>query len=71
MDQRDQADVRNMDVPREVVTGAGCVGIIATAIETRQQRVLIAGQDQGSGVGSSDAALVMRDEAVRGMQTLE
>ena len=41
MEQRDQTDVENMDVP-EVVTGAGRVDIIAAAYETRQQRVFIA-----------------------------
>ena len=70
VDQRDQTNVENMDVP-EVVTGAGRVGIIATAYETKQQRVFIAEQGSGTGVGSSDAAPVTRDEAVRGMQTLE
>ena len=34
MDQRDQADMRNMDVPGEVVIGAGRVGIIAATFET-------------------------------------
>ena len=45
MDPRDQADVRDMDYMDEVVTGAGRVGVIAAAIETQQQRVIIAGQD--------------------------
>ena len=70
VNQRDQTNVENMDVP-EVVTGAGRVGIIAAAYETRQQRVFIAEQGSGTGAGSSDAAPVTRDEAVRGMQSLE
>ena len=55
----------------ETVIGGGRVGIVAAAFEARQQRVLVAGTEQGLIRGGPDAMPVSRGEAARGMQNLE
>ena len=71
MELQEQEGVYTRDGSVETVTGAGRVGVIAASFESRQQRVLIAGQDQRAVLRSPDDMLVSRGEAARGMQSLE
>ena len=71
MDVPEQEDVYTRDGIVETVIGGGRVGIVAAAFEARQQRVLVAGTEQGLIRGGPDAMPVSRGEAARGMQNLE
>ena len=66
-----QEGVYTMDGSMETVTGGGRVGVVAAAYEARQQRVLVAGTEQGLIRGGPDDLLVSRGEAALGMQSLE
>ena len=55
----------------DTVVGAGRVGVIAASYETRQQRVLVAGTEQGQALVAPDAMAVSRGEAAREMASLE
>ena len=55
----------------ETVRGGGRVGVIASSYEARQQRVILAGPEQGLISGDPDARLLSRGEAARGMAHLE
>ena len=62
----------NVDGMVETVVGAGHVGVIAAALEARQQRILItAPEPRRAVVTNPGAAPVSRDEAAHSMQRLE
>ena len=71
MELPEQEGVITGDGSMETVIGGGRVGIVAAAFEARQQRVLVAGTEQGLIRGGPDALPVSKGEAARGMQNLE
>ena len=71
MDLQGQEGVYIGDGLVDTVTGAGRVGVIASSYEARQQRVIMAGPEQGMIRGGPDAMLLSRGEAARDMASLE
>ena len=71
MELPEQEGVFTGDGTVETVIGGGHGGIIAATYKARQQRVLVAGREQGLIRGGPDAMPVSRGEAARGMQNLE
>ena len=71
MELQEQEGVYTRDGSVETVIGGGRVGIVAAAYEARQQRVLVAGTEQGLIRGGPGAMPKSRGEAACGMQNLE
>ena len=55
----------------DTAVGVGRVGVIAASYETRQQRVLVAGIEQGQALVAPEALAVSKGEAAREMASLE
>ena len=71
MELNGQPGGSGVDGSVETVTGAGRVGVIAAEFETRQRRVVIAGQAQGVPLLDPEDRPVSRTEAAEGMRDLE
>ena len=67
MELQEQEGVFTRDGSVETVIGGGRGGIIAAPYEARQQRVIVAGTEQGLIRGGPDAMPVSRGEAALGM----
>ena len=71
IEAQEQEGVNMGDGSVETVRGAGRVGIITQSFETSHQRVVVARTEPRMVMGGSDAMLVSRGEAARGMADLE